>query len=58
MVSCEQLSADLAQFPEIAVIALFFHIEIQGRKAGYKDCGKELNTSHLITAVSTETKNI
>jgi TolB-like protein len=46
---CEQLSSDLAQFPEIAVIAYFSTSKFKGEKPDIRNVGKELNTSHLIT---------
>ncbi len=46
---CEQLSSDLAQFPEIAVIAYFSTSKFREEKTDIRNVGKELNTSHLIT---------
>jgi TolB-like protein len=46
---CEQLSSDLAQFPEIAVIAYFSTSKFREERPDIRNVGKELSTSHLIT---------
>ena len=46
---CEQLSSDLAQFPEIAVIAYYSTLKFRGERQDIRKVGKELNTSYLIT---------
>ena len=45
----EQLSSDLARFPEIAVISYFSTAKFQHEKPDIREVGRELNTSHLIT---------
>jgi TolB-like protein len=46
---CEQLSSDLAQFPEIEVIAYFSTSRFRDEKPDIRLVGAELGTSHLIT---------
>ncbi|HTE23281.1 tetratricopeptide repeat protein [Flavitalea sp.] len=46
---CEQLSSDLGQFPEIAVLAYFSTLKFKGEQPDIREVGTELNTSHLIT---------
>jgi len=46
---CEQLSSDLAQFPEIEVIAYFSTSKFSDDRPDIRLAGKELNASHLIT---------
>src|SRR3954469_21807161 len=46
---CEQLSADLARFPEIAVISYFSTAKFRQEKLDVRNAGKELNVSHFIT---------
>jgi TolB-like protein len=46
---CEQLSADLAQFPEITVIAYFSTSKFKAERPDIRKVGEELNASHLIT---------
>lgn len=46
---CEQLSADLAQFPEITVISYFSTAKFKDAKPDIRMVGKELSASHLIT---------
>ena len=46
---CEQLSSDLAQFPEIAVIAYFSTSKFRAERPDIREAGRELNASHFIT---------
>lgn len=46
---CEQLSSDLAQFPEIAVISYFSTAKFRGEKIDIRTAGKELSASHFMT---------
>lgn len=46
---CEQLSSDLAQFPEIAVIAYFSTAKFREEKQDIRNVGNKLNAGHLIT---------
>jgi len=46
---CEQLSGDLAQFPEIAVIAYFSTSKFRAERPDIRKVGEALNASHLIT---------
>jgi adenylate cyclase len=46
---CEQLSSDLAQFPEMEVIAYFSTSKFRDQRPDIRQVGTELNTSHLIT---------
>jgi TolB-like protein len=46
---CEQLSADLARFPEISVISYFSSAKFRNEKIDIRNAGKELNVSHFIT---------
>ena len=46
---CEQLSSDLAQYPEVSVIAYFSTSKFREERPDIRKVGWELNTSHLIT---------
>jgi TolB-like protein len=46
---CEQLSADLARFPEISVISYFSTAKFGLEKTDIRTAGKALNVSHFIT---------
>jgi TolB-like protein len=46
---CEQLTADLSQSTEIAVISSFSTSRFSNEKTDIRSVGKELNASHLIT---------
>jgi len=56
---CEQLSADLAMFPEISVISYFSTAKFRHEKPDIRSVGKELNASHFITGgIYRDKKNI
>ena len=46
---CEQLSSDLAQFPEVAVIAYFSTSKFRSERPDIREAGRELDASHFIT---------
>jgi adenylate cyclase len=46
---CEQLSSDLALFPEISVLSYFSTSKYRLEHSDIRIAGKELNASHLIT---------
>jgi TolB-like protein len=46
---CEQLSADLARFPEISVISYYSSAKFRNEKIDIRSAGKELDVSHFIT---------